>query len=209
MNWPVRDGAVVFVSLDPLPESEPEPDPDTSWSWSGAPESEPELGDDSWPALFTKVSVERKNASARRGKWRKAMIVGRILPFSHLFLSFFLSICFEIWNRGLVLKIEGRCYIPEFCHVSACDAMQTPCRVGMPRQRASIVTIATVKVRFTKECDHWPDEVEQELIRWSEKKNLLSLTDDGVDAETSLSLSLHLYLSSPPLHFILMLTFGQ
>ena len=25
-------------------------------------------------------------------------------------------------------------------------------------------------------------------------------TDDGVDAETSLSLSLHLYLSSPPLH---------
>ena len=34
-------------------------------------------------------------------------------------------------------------------------------------------------------------------------------TDDGVDAETSLSLSLHLYLSSPPLHFILVLTFGQ
>ena len=34
-------------------------------------------------------------------------------------------------------------------------------------------------------------------------------TDDGVDAETSLSLSLHLYLSSPPLHFILTLTFGQ
>ena len=33
-------------------------------------------------------------------------------------------------------------------------------------------------------------------------------TDDGVDAETSLSLSLHLYLSSPPLHFLLMLTFG-
>ena len=33
--------------------------------------------------------------------------------------------------------------------------------------------------------------------------------DDGVDAETSLSLSLHLYLSSPPLHFILTLTFGQ
>ena len=28
-----------------------------------------------------------------------------------------------------------------------------------------------------------------------------TLTDDGVDAETSLSLSLHLYLSSPPLHF--------
>ena len=26
-------------------------------------------------------------------------------------------------------------------------------------------------------------------------------TDDGVEAETSLSLSLHLYLSSPPLHF--------
>ena len=26
-------------------------------------------------------------------------------------------------------------------------------------------------------------------------------TDDGVDAETSLSLSLHVYLSSPPLHF--------
>ena len=26
-------------------------------------------------------------------------------------------------------------------------------------------------------------------------------TDDGVDAETSLSLSLHFYLSSPPLHF--------
>ena len=35
------------------------------------------------------------------------------------------------------------------------------------------------------------------------------LTDDGVDAETSLSLFLHLYLSSPPLHFILTLTFGQ
>ena len=35
------------------------------------------------------------------------------------------------------------------------------------------------------------------------------MTDDGVDAETSLSLSLHLYLSSPPLHFILTLTFGQ
>ena len=35
------------------------------------------------------------------------------------------------------------------------------------------------------------------------------LTDDGVDAETSLSLSLHLYLSSPPLQFILTLTFGQ
>ena len=34
-------------------------------------------------------------------------------------------------------------------------------------------------------------------------------SDDGVDAETSLSLSLHLYLSSPPLHFILTLTFGQ
>ena len=34
------------------------------------------------------------------------------------------------------------------------------------------------------------------------------LTDDGVDAETSLSLSLHLYLSSPPLHFLLTLTFG-
>ena len=33
-------------------------------------------------------------------------------------------------------------------------------------------------------------------------------TDDGVDAETSLSLSLHLYLSSPPLHFLLTLTFG-
>ena len=31
---------------------------------------------------------------------------------------------------------------------------------------------------------------------------------DGVDAETSLSLSLHLYLSSPPLHFLLTLTFG-
>ena len=31
----------------------------------------------------------------------------------------------------------------------------------------------------------------------------------GVDAETSLSLSLHLYLSSRPLHFILTLTFGQ
>ena len=35
------------------------------------------------------------------------------------------------------------------------------------------------------------------------------MTDDGVDAETSLSLPLHLYLSSPPLHFILMLTYGQ
>ena len=35
------------------------------------------------------------------------------------------------------------------------------------------------------------------------------VTDDGVDAETSLSLSLHLYLSSPPLHFILTLNFGQ
>ena len=36
-------------------------------------------------------------------------------------------------------------------------------------------------------------------------------TDDGVDAETSLSLSLslHFYLSSPPLHFLLALTFGQ
>ena len=33
-------------------------------------------------------------------------------------------------------------------------------------------------------------------------------TDDGVDAETSLSLSLHFYLSSPPLHFFLTLTFG-
>ena len=33
--------------------------------------------------------------------------------------------------------------------------------------------------------------------------------DDGVDAETSLSLSLHFYLSSPPLHFFLALTFGQ
>ena len=40
-------------------------------------------------------------------------------------------------------------------------------------------------------------------------KKLLLQTDDGVDAETSLSLSLHLYLSSPPLHFILTLTFGQ
>ena len=35
-----------------------------------------------------------------------------------------------------------------------------------------------------------------------------SQTDDGVDAETSLSLSLHLYLSSPLLHFLLTLTFG-
>ena len=34
-------------------------------------------------------------------------------------------------------------------------------------------------------------------------------TDDGVDAETSLSLSLHFYLSSPPLHFFLALTLGQ
>ena len=36
-------------------------------------------------------------------------------------------------------------------------------------------------------------------------------TDDGVDAETSLSLSLslHFYLSSPPLHFFLTGTFGQ
>ena len=38
---------------------------------------------------------------------------------------------------------------------------------------------------------------------------VLISTDDGVDAETSLSLSLHLYLSSPPLQFILTLTFGQ
>ena len=41
--------------------------------------------------------------------------------------------------------------------------------------------------------------------RWAWEK---SVTDDGVDAETSLSLSLHLYLSSPPLHFFLTLTFG-
>ena len=34
-------------------------------------------------------------------------------------------------------------------------------------------------------------------------------TDDGVDAETSLSLSLHVYLSSPPLYFFLTLTIGQ
>ena len=34
-------------------------------------------------------------------------------------------------------------------------------------------------------------------------------TDDGVDAETSLSLSLHFYLSSPPLHFFLALTIGH
>ena len=36
-------------------------------------------------------------------------------------------------------------------------------------------------------------------------------TDDDVSAETSLSLSLslHFYLSSPPLHFFLALTFGQ
>ena len=36
-------------------------------------------------------------------------------------------------------------------------------------------------------------------------------TDDGVDAETSLSLSLflHFYLSSPPLHFFLALTISQ
>ena len=33
-------------------------------------------------------------------------------------------------------------------------------------------------------------------------------TDDGVDAETSLYLSLHLYLSSQLLHFLLTLTFG-
>ena len=33
--------------------------------------------------------------------------------------------------------------------------------------------------------------------------------DDGVDAETSLSLSLHFYLSSPPLHFFLALTIGN
>ena len=37
---------------------------------------------------------------------------------------------------------------------------------------------------------------------------MMALTDDGVDAETSLSLSLHLYLSSPLLHFLLTLTFG-
>ena len=30
---------------------------------------------------------------------------------------------------------------------------------------------------------------------------IIDQTDDGVDAETSLSLSLHFYLSSPPLHF--------
>ena len=35
------------------------------------------------------------------------------------------------------------------------------------------------------------------------------MTDDGVDAETSLSLSLHFYLSSPPLHFFLALTIGH
>ena len=34
-------------------------------------------------------------------------------------------------------------------------------------------------------------------------------TDDGVDTETSLSLSLHVYLSSPPLHFFLALTIGH
>ena len=34
-------------------------------------------------------------------------------------------------------------------------------------------------------------------------------TDDGVDAETSLSLSLHFYLSSPPLHFSLELKIGH
>ena len=37
----------------------------------------------------------------------------------------------------------------------------------------------------------------------------LHFTDDGVDAETSLSLSLHFYLSSPPLHFFLALTIGH
>ena len=38
---------------------------------------------------------------------------------------------------------------------------------------------------------------------------IISQTDDGVDAETSLSLSLHLYLSSPLLHFLLTLTSGM
>ena len=48
-------------------------------------------------------------------------------------------------------------------------------------------------------------EIEKETFRRQRHHQ----TDDGVDAETSLSLSLHLYLSSPPLHFILTLTFGQ
>ena len=50
-------------------------------------------------------------------------------------------------------------------------------------------------------------EIEKETFR--RQRHHQSVTDDGVDAETSLSLSLHLYLSSPPLHFILTLTFGQ
>ena len=52
------------------------------------------------------------------------------------------------------------------------------------------------------------------LVTWQRTNSVTidrvtAATDDGVDAETSLSLSLHLYLSSPPLHFILALTFGQ
>ena len=50
-------------------------------------------------------------------------------------------------------------------------------------------------------------EIEKETFR--RQRHHQSSTDDGVDAETSLFLSLHLYLSSPPLHFILTLTFGQ
>ena len=44
---------------------------------------------------------------------------------------------------------------------------------------------------------------------WPQPPPSKPLTDDGVDAETSLSLSLHLYLSSPPLHFLLTLTLGH
>ena len=52
-------------------------------------------------------------------------------------------------------------------------------------------------------------EIEKETFRRQRHHQSHHQTDDGVDAETSLSLSLHLYLSSPPLHFILTLTFGQ
>ena len=48
----------------------------------------------------------------------------------------------------------------------------------------------------------------QNKEKWLLLELCTTLTDDGVDAETSPSLSLHLYLSSPPLHFFLTLTFG-
>ena len=56
----------------------------------------------------------------------------------------------------------------------------------------------------------WEKIVRAEKIDWDAERERerdvsastpSSVTDDGVDAETSLSFSLHLYLSSPPLHF--------